>query len=213
MTDWTSTWNVMQREFQRVEDARAEFDAVFADGAGSTRLAQAQAAVDFAKALCRFMTTCDQRGVFAAMIDTDPGQVAARKALLDDYEKCLRDERALIIRAGVKAPLADALLDEIRRMGTPPYPGLQPDIWRHHVAKAQAIACKFPGSALLLLATNLRDYVQELSKPYGVAKGAMVAGANIKVALLDPTLVSSVGISMLLGWLLGSGQRGSGSDA
>jgi len=66
MADWVATWNWMQIEFQHVEDARIEFDEVFVSTSKSSRLEKANASVEYAKALCRFLSKARDHGVFDA---------------------------------------------------------------------------------------------------------------------------------------------------
>ena len=206
--DWTQIWTLMQGEHRRLNDARSVFDAAYADEKARSSLAAAQAAVEFARDLCRFMTTFERRGVFEALLQSPQSQSEARDQLVHDLGECLRVEAVLLERAGLNPGEVRALIDDVRAIARPPYPILAADLWQKHVDAAIGAACNFPGSAVLLKATNGWDYVQGVRKKYQWVGAAVIGTANILTAAHDPTLLAAAKVSKYLATLLAIGHQG-----
>jgi|GEM_PF-6345772 len=208
MQHWDSICNAMQGDYERLQDSRLVFDAVFAQKTTKISPAASQAAVDFALDLCQFLSKYEQRGVFDALLDNSDAQNEARERLLNQLQECLRVEAILLERAGLKPDKVKPLMEDMRSIARPPYPLLAPDVWEKHVHEAIGVACNFPRSSVVLLASNGWEYVQELRKKYQWVTGAVVGVANIVTAVQDPTLIGAAKVSKYLGVLLALGHQG-----
>jgi hypothetical protein len=210
MQKWDDIWRSMQADYQRLQDSRVLFDAAFKKKRSHLSVEAAQAAVDFAQELCRFLNKFAQRGVFDALLESPASQSEARDHLIGQLQECLRVEAVLLERAGLKPEQVQPLMDDIRAIAHPPYPTLAGDLWQKHVDAAVAVACNFPRSSIVLMADNAWDYVQDLRKKYQWVSAAVVGVANMVTASQDPTLVAATKVSKYLAVLLAVGHRGEG---
>jgi len=212
MMDWVSAWNWMQVELMHVEQARETFDAAFDPASKATRLDKANAAVEFSRYLCHFLTGVREKGVFDAMHLSQGEQDQARDQLVNRLDEFLAFEEFLLERAGLKREKARAVMQDVRAIARPTYPHIPKDIWDKRVKQAIDVACLFPKSGVLLVTRNIFDYVSEVRKKYKWVTVAVVGTVDGLSTIIDPTTVGSAKVSYYIAMLMGMEHKG-GEDS
>jgi hypothetical protein len=210
MVDWIATWNWMRVELQRVEDERDRFDHAFAAASKSSLLDKATASVEYARALCRFLSRTREHGVFDAILESVGHQDPVRAQLLQRLGEFLREEEILLERARLKPEVLGDIMKDMRAVTRPPYPSVPKDLWDKHLQQAIDTACHFPKSGVLLAARNMADYVMETRKKHKWVYVAVVGTVDGLSAAVDPTVIGTAKVSAYVAALMGIGQKGEG---
>jgi hypothetical protein len=210
MADWVATWNWMQIEFQHVEDARIEFDEAFGSTSKSSRLEKANASVEYAKALCRFLSKARDHGVFDSILESQGTSNQLRDELASRVAEFLREEEILMERAKLKPESIAAILKDMRNVTQPPYYRVTKDLWDRHLKEAIGVACNFAKAGMVLAARNMFDYVQQVRKEHKWVYVAVVATVDGISAAVDPTFVGTAKVSGWVAALMGGHDADSG---
>ena len=163
-----------QIEFQHVEDARITFDEAFVSTSKSSRLEKANASVEYAKAMCRFLSKARDHGVFDAILESQGTSNQLRDELASRVAEFLHEEE--LAGAGQLKPESIAgILKDMRSVTQPPYNRVTKDLWDKHLKEAIGVACNFAKVGMVLVARNMFDYVQQVRKKHKWVYVAVVA--------------------------------------